>query len=839
MDEILQKVKNQLEAAKLEAVPKRPPKKKQFKPKSKNEPALNNSPIKKSIGTFGTAQRTLFPHKKPLVDYISSPDQPPKVLGGYISKLPRELPKPSSQDPVQPLNPNYNLNKKKTPAPIISAKPYKPAKIAKSNLKIPEKPIEYKVSEEIDQIMHSVSTADTEFEEFFKAKQIWTESLQKNIEENPNLNKIVFPEATSLYNKAENAEKIKKEKFPGPGTYLPNYSIIEHGIKGVKFAKGPRMPEQKAIETLPLFPNYDLVLKTPAGFRYVPESEKTPQQLLKEAEDEEREAMRSILYKMQNFEIPESQKQRIVGGVISPYVEPVPSRFVNDRLGPGKYDPNFYSIEPDIWGNVKYNEPMIEEEVNRFIGPGPGHYLRDEESEKNIIGGFIPESPRSKSPVTDIRPPLDPNFDFLKPKIPSAHIDPEGFTKPTEINPIGPGKYTPSYTLVEKRSDIDVLPFVQTKEKPEIPDDRHPLFINESQTKPGIPGFLYKDPVQIVPAHLPDSYFAPEQWKFYDRNEEIRFDRAPQISFAPTPYENFPEYEKDQEILARINLKLRGEWNNPTVGSYDPDPITTRVPAYDFGKVTSRDPTYSEDIQDDDKEGDILILNPEKKYKVPMLVNMEKSTGRDTIENEDEYETELLLDPKFEVLQKKVPMFVNMGKNLGRLEKIEEEDEHLILEPNYEVGKKRIISLVNMEKQPAREPEVLEAEEMVVVEEKIISKKPPRSGVNMKKMTGREEEAVFEEDIVIVGQPEGVVEKVKKNIQVPNFSKMTGRYEEKEPDLECEVQTDQHALINYENLYKAVDPEPRGVNFKRFIGRSEEIVEDLSDVPFVHTGKKY
>lgn len=839
MDEILQKVKIQLEAAKIEALPKRPPQRKQSNPKPKpdKEPVINNSPIKKSIGTFGTAQRTLFPNKKPLVDYIPSPDHPPKVLGGYISKLPRTLPKPSNQDPVQPLNPNYNLNKKKTPAPIISSKPYKPAQVPKPNLKIPEKSTEYKVSEEIDQIMHSVSTADSEFEEFFKAKQVWTESLQKNIEMNPDLNNIVFPEASNLYIKPENFEKKKKEKFPGPGTYLPNYSVVERGVQGVKFAKGPRMPEQKAIETLPLFPNYDLVLKTPAGFRYVPESEKTPQQLLKEAEDEEREAMKSILYKMQNFELPESQKQRTLGGVISPYVEPVPSRFVNDRLGPGKYDPNFYSVDPDIWGNVKYAEPMLEEEVNRFINPGPGHYLRNDE-EKNIVGGFIPESPRSKSPVTDIRPPLDPNFDFLKPKIPSAHIDPEGFTKPSEINPIGPGKYTPSYTLVEKRSDIDVLPFIQTKEKPEIPDDRHPLFINESQTRAGIPGFVYKDPVQIIPAHLPDSYFAPEQWKFYDRNEQIRFDRAPQISFAPTPYENFAEYEKDQEILSRINMKLRGEWNTPTVGSYDPDPIAARVPAYDFGKATSRDPTYSEDIQDEDKEGDILILNPEKKYKVPMLVNMDKSTGRETEENEGEYETELLLNPKFEVIQKKVPMFVNMGKNLGRLEKIEEEDEHLILEPNYEIGKKRIVSLVNMEKQVAREPEVLEPEEMIIVEEEI-RKKPVRSAVDMKKMTGRGEEVNFEEDVIIVGQPEGVAEKVKKNIRVPNFSKMTGRHEEKEPDLECEVPTDQHAIINYENLYKAVDAEPRGVNFERFKGRSQEIVEDLSEVAFVYTGKKY
>lgn len=831
MDEVLEKVKQQIEAAKLEALPKRPQLKKVQKPKIKQEESEKIPSQKKSVGTFGTAQRNLFQNKKPSVDYISSPNPPSKVIGGYISKLARKEPKPSSQDPVHPLNPNYNLNKKKNPAPIISPKPFTPQKTSQK-LKISEK--EYKVTEEIDQIMRSVSTADSEFEEFFKAKQVWVESLQKNIEINPDLNKIVFPPASSLYDKAENLEK--KEKVPGPVTYFPNYAFIERGNKTVKFSKGPRMVEQKPIENLPLFPNYDAVLKSPAGFRYVPESEKTSQQLIKEAEDEEREAMKSILYKMQNMELPESQRQRVIGGVISPFVE-IPTRFTYERLGPGKYDPNFYSVEPDVRGYVKYTEPFLDEEVVRFVNPGPGQYIKDEEL--NVVGGFIPEEPRSKSPVTDIRPPLDPNFAYLKPKIPSAHINPEGFIKPEEIDPLGPGKYTPSYTLVEKRTDIDVLPFIQTKEKPEISDDRHPLFINESQTRPGIPGFVYKEPVQIVPPHLPDSHFAPEQWKFYDWDDQIRFDRAPQISFAPTAYENFAEYEKDQEVLERINLKLRGEWETPTIGTYDPEPVKTRPPAYDFGKMTSRDPSYMQDLEDEDKDGDVLILNPEKIYKVPMLVNMDKTTGRDTAESENEYETELLLNPKFDVLKKKVPMFVNMDKNLGRLEKIEEEEEEkLILEPNYDVGKKKIISLVNMEKQVAREPLTIEEEEMVIipVEE---PKKPVRSGVDMKRMTGRGEEINFEEDFIIVGQPEKIPEKVKKNIQVPDFSKMTGRHEPKEPDLECEVPTDQQAVLNYETLYKAVDPEPKTVNFNRFSTRVQEITEDPSDIPYVYTGNKY
>ena len=91
-------------------------------------------------------------------------------------------------------------------------------------------------------------------------------------------------------------------------------------------------------------------------------------------------------------------------------------------------------------------------------------------------------------------------------------------------------------------------------------------------------------------------------------------------------------------------LKLsRGDLNLPSVGSYDPEKVTERVPAYDFSKAVSRDPTYSGVVDDEEREGDVLILEPYKKDKVKILVNMEKDTGRLEVIDESEYENHLLI----------------------------------------------------------------------------------------------------------------------------------------------------------------------------------------------------
>ena len=865
MDEIFTKVKDQLESFKAKPKAKRPVAKKS-KPLAIDSAAIDSADIipkardsksqqtadKRSIGTFGTSKREVFPLKPSTADFISV-EYPKRIPGGFISKLGKKPPEAKS-GPVQPITPNYSINKKKPSSAIINPKPFKAE--SKSPVKVKAK--QYEIDEisqgselnflhlGFDQAMHSVSTADSEFGDFFRAKEKWEQQLSMEIASNPDLNKIVFPASNALYSRKPKGQsegkskaKAEEEKSPGPHTYLPRFETVEKTPKGVKFGKGPRMPEERPKEELPLFPNYDFVLKNPPAFKYANESEKTEQLVMKEEEEDEREALRSILYKMRDLEIPESQRARVTGGVISPYVE-VPTRYNWERLGPGKYDPNYSSVEPQVLGNVGYAEPNFEFKVPRFINPGPGmYYIVDDE---DIPGGYIPGSPRSRSPISDIRPALSPDYNFSKPHVPSALILPEGFAKPTESDALGPGKYTPSYKLTEKRSDLDVLPFIPEKAKEEERDDRLPLFINESLVKPGIPSVVFKPPAEVAPPHLPDSYFAPEQWKFYDVDGDLKFDRPSEFSFAPTDYESFRDYEEDKKVLARINQRLRGELDMPTVGSYDPEPVTARAPAYEFGKATSRDPEYLQDLQDEDREGDVLVLNPHKPPKVPVLVNMDKSTGRDEAQDETEYKSELIIQPNYEAIKKRVSVLVNMDKALGRfdrLERIEEEEEKLILSPNYDVGRKKVPVLVNIEKQLPREPahfEEIDHSDLVHVEEPKAASKPPRSVVNMHKMTGRHEEDPFEDELVVVQLPE-LPEKAPKKLAIPDFSKMTGRHEVKEPELECEVATDQKALVSPDDLYRAVEPSAKAPSFERFVGRSETITEDPSEIPFlVKTG---
>ena len=851
MDEVLLLVKQQIDVEK-EISNKNNTKVSQRKPlQKKNQTALNtkeesnnikgksknDKSNKPCVGTFGRSERKTFCVKESPVDFLESPDRSQtRVLGGYISKIPRtQQSKPKNDNPELLLNPNYNYCKKSVPAPIVAAKPFqKPTMNAK---KVKDR--EYFIEENFEHESISVSTVDTEFSEFFREKSLWDQKIKNTLQNNPELVKIQFPAPVKLYEsprKPETSGKIPKpeKNVVGPGSYLLSYALTERNTKVTKFPKSPRLKEQKPINDLPLFPNYAFVHKSIPGVKIVPASEKSSHLLQKESEENKREILKALLYKIRNLDLPESVVERIKGGIIAPLSD-IPVRYPNNKLGPGRYELNYFSIEPEVHGKVKYFIPEFTP-VTRQKALGPGHY--DLEDDPHIIGGFIPVSPRSRSLEIDRRKALDPNTAYIKPMIPSAFIPPEHIDRPVRPDYLGPGKYTPSYALVEKRTDIDVLPFVQTKEKePEI-DNRLPLVIKDDLVRPGIPGFLYHEPVEVLPPHLPDKYFHFEHWRFYDVDADNKFDRVPEASFAPAEFLDFKDYEIDREALARINKKLRGEINLPSVGTYEPEPVKERPPAYDFGKAVSRDPTYNGDVQDEEREGDILILEPHKnRDKVKMLVNMEKNSGRPEPVDDSEYENRLLLEPNIDYIKKKPMMLVNMAKNTGRPEEINEETEQLDLNPNYFIAKKNQVMLVNMEKQQGRDPEVLEPEETVVIlpEE---PKKEFRSGVNMSRQTGREE-FQFDEDVVMVGEPTIINNPSKpKVLGIPNFARTTGRESEKEPDLENEIHTSKNALPDIGNAYRAIDPEPKAPSFARYVPRMQEISEEADDIPFVDTRKK-
>ena len=181
MDEVFHIVKQQIELEKAENAKILRPGIKNLKNNSKSiqktsgvgeNNELANKQInetKKRIGTFGTSERKTFVTKNDPVDFLANVERPfNRLTGGYISKIPRAKAKEKTQEPQLILNPNYDYCKKKAPAPIVDPKPFK--KVALKEKKI--EPYEYLLNEFIENESLSVSTAETEFSDFFKEKSL-------------------------------------------------------------------------------------------------------------------------------------------------------------------------------------------------------------------------------------------------------------------------------------------------------------------------------------------------------------------------------------------------------------------------------------------------------------------------------------------------------------------------------------------------------------------------------------------------------------------------------------------------------------------------------------------
>lgn len=86
---------------------------------------------------------------------------------------------------------------------------------------------------------------------------------------------------------------------------------------------------------------------------------------------------------------------------------------------------------------------------------------------------------------------------------------------------------------------------------------------------------------------------------------------------------------------------------------------------------------YPQEIEEDDIEGDVLILDPEKLGKRIPAVLFDKQLGRytglDTIKEEDE----LIIDPNIDAVRKRQPVFVDIGKQIGREERKTLDDDEV------------------------------------------------------------------------------------------------------------------------------------------------------------------
>ena len=89
----------------------------------------------------------------------------------------------------------------------------------------------------------------------------------------------------------------------------------------------------------------------------------------------------------------------------------------------------------------------------------------------------------------------------------------------------------------------------------------------------------------------------------------------------------------------------------PEAGDYD-RPEEQIPGGLDFDKMMPR-PFLVEDVIDQELEGDILILDPDKLGKRLPDINFDKMRGREDLNVIKEVDEELILEPLFDLVKKK------------------------------------------------------------------------------------------------------------------------------------------------------------------------------------------
>lgn len=687
-------------------------------------------------------------------------------------------------------------------------------KTTQKPFRFPSKPKE-KVYNSIDIPQDSVSTCASDFDDFFKAKKEWENHLDSYKEDD-----FKFTFTPTQYNTAIYNSPQKEQVSYSTGI---NYSLVQPKPRGGKWCMSPRSTQENKKEEIPLNPNYDIIKTThrrPVISQAIPIN---PKLLKKQREREIDEKIAAIVYKYSD--VIQDFGQDAPGGVIAPLVErmPIPDR--SKLIGPGNYQVSHKLTETNSGCAVKY---VTTQEINKPIEktPDPGSY--NPQLNDRIPLGLIGKETRAKSPEEDRRKALHINDELIRKKPPMGVILPESSYVPPPLENyerIGPGQYQPSHQLTEPRVDkgvpvFHIPPTVQPEE-----DYRQILYPSDEAVRPNKPSFVYHEPVFHEPLHLPEAAFHPEQWKFYDPVVH-KFERAPELIFARNiPQEKWTQIEVNKEKELEYYRRIKGDKPVPPVGKYDPEPIKEKAPAYEFGKRVGRD----EDSFDEDliREGDVLILEPDKPRKVPVLVNMDRNTGRPE-PDVDEFIEELILEPKLDLVRQRVPNLVHMSKETGRPEPDIPDQEELIISPNYDAVRPKAISLVDMTRQTGRPHPPPEDTETVLTQGgnelyhpniDLIKPRLPNL-VNMDKQTGRPAQSpLFEPDEIVITEIIEIPDPLKPRVlSVPDFDKITGRKELKKDVYDSEG-------LNLEQAMKAVEPEVCIPSFNRYAFREEEIIE--------------
>ena len=247
----------------------------------------------------------------------------------------------------------------------------------------------------------------------------------------------------------------------------------------------------------------------------------------------------------------------------------------------------------------------------------------------------------------------------------------------------GPATYDPSFKLVEPRSDINVATFKNNYfEKIEEVDTQADLNPNYNVTKPNKLVFKYYKPTEHAPPNMPMGEANPGRWVFYDVDlDAVRAELATNVYLGAKDEtrEEFAEREEFQRLLEE-HIKRKQE-RRPEHGDYAKPYSEPEIPGanVDFSKQVGRGQFEVDSDVEDEKEGDVLILDPEKLKKHLPDINFEKQMGRAVPEADEDDEKEgdvLVLEPR---RVEKHMAEINFDKQVGRPEKYDLDDDDVFV----------------------------------------------------------------------------------------------------------------------------------------------------------------
>eukprot|EP01017_Pseudomicrothorax_dubius_P035619 TRINITY_DN5021_c0_g1_i1.p1 TRINITY_DN5021_c0_g1~~TRINITY_DN5021_c0_g1_i1.p1 ORF type:complete len:329 (-),score=69.09 TRINITY_DN5021_c0_g1_i1:11-997(-) len=275
---------------------------------------------------------------------------------------------------------------------------------------------------------------------------------------------------------------------------------------------------------------------------------------------------------------------------------------------------------------------------------------------------------------------------------------------------------------------------------------------NHTAVLPRKPAFVYHLPVELEgPAHPPDNLVFQEHWKFYDVDiNVVKEATAWQIALAKNLTRE--EYLIREEDYNEFKAYLGRQRKHPQVGQYRPryKLLDKRAPVPDFEKYPER--KAESDYGDEPREGDVLLLSPDKLKPHLQTIDLGKLGGRPRDEPlfVDEDQEQLVLAPLYELVRRRVPNLVNMAKQPERKELFNEpeEGEEVVLDIKRDVVEQRSPNW-DFAKVKGREDDEVEVKEEVVLNPKIEAVKPKVKGaVNIQNAPARfKSDALDDEDI--------------------------------------------------------------------------------------------